>query len=218
MTEDISVTCNTHHGKRRGRSDHKMLRSVEVAKRTERDNWELADAIRADLHDANPNLAAARFGPGVSTGLTDAEKALHEEMAAAGVVDIRQSYLHDLYVTSVAWPEDDRVPGASFRSHYLLRSQTYDHGKRRAILERLAAKSKSGRVGQLDVQVWISEHRPRQSYTFLQLVERRIRGSVKGAASPWHLVAEDDRQQIATILHRIAAEVAEGTFPPKAGK
>jgi hypothetical protein len=191
----------------------KTFRSVEVAKKAERDNWALADAILQDIHDLNPALTQVR-ADGVNTGRTEAEKMLHEEMTAAGVADFTPAYLHNLYVTSRAWPPEDRIEQATFRAHYLLRSQTYDK-KRKAVLERLAKKSK-GRVNQLAVQVWISEHKPRQQYTFLQLVERRIRGSVKGAAAPWHLVAEDDRQAIAAILHRVAAEVEDGTFPKKA--
>ncbi len=186
------------------------LRSVAVAKQAERNNWDLADAILEDIHDLDPNLAQARF-VGHSTGLTETEKRLHEEMTAAGVADLAPSYLHQLYVTARAWPNEDRNEQATFRAHYLLRSQTYDR-KRVQILERLA-KNKAGRVTQLNVQVWISEHKPRQSYTFLQLVERRIRGSVKGAAAPWHLLADSDRQQIADILRNVAREVEDGTFP-----
>ncbi len=186
------------------------LRSVEVAKQSERNNWDLADAILEDIHDLNPDLTQVR-SHGVHTGRTDAERELHDAMAAAGVADFTPVYLHNLYVTARAWPPEDRNEQATFRAHYLLRSQTYDRN-RKQVLERLA-KNKSGRVNQLHVQVWISEHKPRQSYTFLQLVERRIRGSVKGAAAPWHLLADSDRQQIADILRNVAREVEDGTFP-----
>ncbi len=185
------------------------LRSVEVAKQAERNNWDLADAILEDIHDLDPALTRVR-ADGVNTGRADAEKRLHEAMTEAGVADFTPAYLHNLYVTARAWAPEDRSEQATFRAHYLLRSQTYDRN-RKQILERLGKGGK--KVTQLKVQVWISEHKPRQSYTFLQLVERRIRGSVKGAAAPWHMLADTDRQQIADILRNIAREVEDGDFP-----
>lgn len=193
------------------------LRSVEVAKQAERNNWDLADAIFDDIGSINETLTQVRVSDGRPSsagpaGLTAAEKAVHEAMVEAGVSDFTPAYLHNLFVTAMAWPAEDRNDNATFRAHYLLRSQTYNRN-RKQILERLGRGGK--KVTQLKVQVWISEHKPRQSYTFLQLVERRIRGSVKGAAAPWHLLADSDRQQIADILRNVAREVEDGTFPEK---
>ncbi len=188
------------------------LRSVEVAKQAERNNWDLADAILEDVRDLAPQTRVRGTAGAHNAELSAAEKTVHEAMTAEGVADFTPVYIHNLFVTADAWPAEDRNEQATFRAHYLLRSQTYDR-KRVQILERLAKDGK--KVTQLKVQIWISEHKPRQSYTFLQLVERRIRGSVKGAAAPWHMLADTDRSSIADILRNIAREVEDGDFPEK---
>jgi hypothetical protein len=189
----------------------RKLRSVEVAQRAEADSWALADAIYEDVADLAP---VDRSMGSENTGLYGAVREVTDALEAAGL-DFKETYVRQLWHTRKAWPPEERVPQASFTAHYLLRAQTYD-GKRKQRLERLLKQSKSGHVTAHAVKVWISESKPRHTWTFLQLVEKRIRGSVKGAAAPWHLVAEEDRQAIATILHRVGNEVADGTFPPKA--
>ncbi len=74
------------------------MRSVEVAKQAERNNWDLADAIHEDIGSLDPNLTQVRFGPGVATGLAAAEKQIHEAMANEGVADFTPVYLHNLFV------------------------------------------------------------------------------------------------------------------------
>jgi hypothetical protein len=194
----------------------KTFRSVEVAQRQENDSWSLADAIFEDLADIRPDLTDidASRSHGVNTGLTEAEGQIADAMSQAGL-DYAQTYIHQMYVTSRAWSAEDRVEAASFKAHYLLRSQTYDKN-RKAILDRLAKKSRTGRVTGHAVEVYISERKPRHSWTFLALVDRRVRASLKAAAQPWHLVADTDRESIADLLRAIAAEVEDGTFPKKA--
>jgi hypothetical protein len=190
----------------------KKLRSIEVFRRAEATAWEKAEAIYADLAD-RVDVEDSR-SHGVNTGLGDAEDEVHSSLVAEGL-DVSRSYLHQLYITRRAWPSEERIAQASFEAHYLLRSQTYDKNRKQA-LERLSRKSKTGKVTAHAVKVWISERKPPHQKTFLQLVEERVRGSVKGAASPWHLVTEEDRQAIAEIVIRIGREVADGTFPAKA--
>lgn len=185
----------------------KTYRSVEVARKQEATSWEMADAIWED----------------VQLELADQSDSSHRDLGAAlnGVSDALQTdghdytrgYVTDLHKTCESWPPAERVEGASFTAHYLLRSGTYPN--RRANLERLRDRSSNGKVTAHAVKVWISEKKPPAHKTFLQLVDERVRSALKAAANPWHTVAQDDRNEIARLLRVIAEEVQDGTFPAK---
>lgn len=193
----------------------KTFRSVEIAKRAETDSWALADAVFEDLAALRPDLALETSrADGVKTGLTEAESEIADALTKEGL-DYAKTYVHDLFVTSRAWPPEERLESASFNAHYLLRSKTYDRN-RKQILERLERKSRTGKVTGQAVQIYISERKPKHTWTFIALVDRRVRASLKGAAQPWHLVADEDRERIADLLRTIAKEVEDGTFPKKA--
>lgn len=186
-------------------------RSVELAKRQEVDSWALADAVREDVHAVWPQDREHSRSHGINTGLTAAEDAVYAQHEEART-DISRSYLHDLFRTAEVWPpEERRTEIATFSAHYELRGQQWRN--RGAVLERLARKSATGRVAQRQVRVWKSEQNPPALRTFLQLVEQRVRSSLKAAAAPWHTVKDGDRTAIARILREIANEVEDGTFP-----
>ncbi len=190
-----------------------QFRSVELAQRQERrDAWELADAIYDDVVSLHEEVATSSSDH-TKTGLGKAEEIVAEAHRQAGT-EITKNSLHGLFVTRRAWPPDLRAPEvASFAAHYELRGNKFKN--RRAVLERLAGKTKTGRVTRHQVQVWKSERRPPAVRTFLELAEQRIRVGVKAAGHPWAQLAEGDRLAIARVLRTIADEVQEGTFTGK---
>src|SRR4030095_14812778 len=85
--------------------------------------------------------------------------------------DYKRTYVQQLRLTRDSWPPSERVDGASFTAHYLLRSSSYPH--RRANLERLRDRSKNGKVTAHAVKVWISERNPAAQQTVLTLLSER---------------------------------------------
>lgn len=183
----------------------KTYRSVEVARKQEATSWEMADAIwedvEADLMDQS--IRSERE-------LGEAIDKVYEALTVEGC-DYGRSHVRELRKTRESWPPSERVEGASFTAHYVLRSGTYPN--RRANLERLRDRSKTGKVTAHAVKVWISERKPPAHKSFLELVEERVRTSLKAAAAPWHTVSEGDRASIARILRVVAEEVESGEFP-----
>lgn len=187
----------------------KTYRSVEVARKQEATSWEMADAI---WEDTEVELSDAERSSSDQPALTSALDKVYEALRDDGQ-DYERIYVQQLRLTRESWPPTERVTGASFSAHYLLRAKTYPN--RRANLERLRDRSKGGKVTARAVKVWISEKKPSAHKSFLELVEERVRTSLKAAAAPWHTVAEGDRASIARILRVIAEEVESGEFPGK---
>lgn len=183
----------------------KTYRSVEVARKQEATSWEMADAIWEDAQ-----LELADQSDSSHRDLGDALNGVSDALQKDGH-DFTRSYVTDLHKTRESWPPSERVEGASFTAHYLLRASTYPN--RRANLERLRDRSKNGKVTAHAVKVWISERKPRSHKSFLELVDVRVRASLKAAAKPWHTVAQDDRDAIARLLRIMADEVQDGSFP-----
>jgi hypothetical protein len=193
------------------------FKSVELAKRQDnQDAWALADAVFDDVIGLLPPDAMASGAPenSANSGLNDAENAVFDAHRQAGT-EVSRSYLHNLFVTRRVWPPEERLPDkASFNAHFDLRGK--DWKNRRQILERLAARSRTGRATRHQVKVYISEKRPPEFRTFIQLIDKRVRAVVKTSGHPWHLVADVDRERIADLLRTLAHEIESGEFPKAA--
>lgn len=183
----------------------KTYRSVEVAQKQEATSWEMADAIQEDyLEESMTRVIDSNQEVGeVIDGITEALRHAGQDYKRSTVKDYRQ--------TAEAWPQAERVEGASFKAHKMLRSGKYPN--RRANLERIRDRSATGKVTAHAVEVWISEKKPRSQKSFLELVDVRVRAALKAAAKPWHTVAQDDREAIARLLRIVADEVQDGSFP-----
>lgn len=181
----------------------KTFRAVEVARKQEATSWEMADAIWEDFSSgtavSDENSARAELLDQIT-----------EALVAEGL-DYKRDTVKILRQVAEAWPPSERVEGATFTAHRMLRSSSYPN--RRANLERLRDRSPNGKVTAHAVKVWVSEKKPRSHKSFLELVDERVRASLKAAAQPWHTVAQDDREQIARLLRVLAEEVQAGEFP-----
>lgn len=191
-----------------------QFRSVELAKRQDnQDAWALADAIFDDVLSLLPADVATSAADGVKTGLSDAETAVYEAHRQAGT-EVSRAHVHNLFVTRRVWPPEERLPDkASFIAHFELRGKEWKN--RRQILERLAARSRTGRATRHQVIVYRSEKKPPALRTFTQLIDERVRRVVKTSGHPWHLVVDADRQRIADLLRVLAREIETGEFPAK---
>ncbi len=198
-------------------ADQAQFRSVEIAARHDnRDAWELADAIYEDVSSLLPadEGIPSSAAHGVKTGLSDAEQAVYDAHREAGT-EVGRAYVHNLYVTRRVWPPEERLPEkASFDAHFELRGK--DWRNRREIIERLAARSRTGRVSRQQVVIYRSEKKPPALKTFRELFESRVRAVAVQAGKPWHTVAEEDRYALARIMRDIANEIEAGTFGVKA--
>lgn len=181
----------------------KTYRSVEVARKQEATSWEMADAIWEDFSSgtavSDENSARAELLDQIT-----------EALVAEGL-DYKRDTVKTLRQVAEAWPPSERVDGATFTAHRMLRSSSYPN--RRASLERLRDRSANGKVTANAVKVWISEKKPRTHKSFLELVDVRVRAALRAAAKPWHTVAQDDREAIARLLRIVAEEVESGEFP-----
>lgn len=192
------------------------FKSVELARRQDnQDAWALADAIYEDVAGLLPvEVATSTPEVGPANGLKEAEDIVYDAHRAAGT-EVTRAYLHNLFVTRRVWPPTERVPDkASFIAHFELRGKEWKN--RRQILERLAARSRTGRATRQQVIVYRSEKKPPAFRTFTQLIDERVRRVVKTSGHPWHLVADGDRQQIADLLRTLAREIEDGEFPKAA--
>jgi hypothetical protein len=192
------------------------FRSVEIAERRENhDAWELADAIYQDVVSLVPDdkklvVATTSSGGLGAAGIKEAEERVYDAHTAAGT-EIGRTYLRAMFDTVRVWPPEDRLyEKASFVVHSELRGKDYPN--RREVIQRLAAKSDTGRVSWSDLRRWKSERKPARFKTFLQIAEDRIRKAVHDAGKPWHMVAADDRAEIVRIIRTIADEIEAETF------
>ncbi len=187
------------------------MKSVEIAKRRENhDAWELADAIYEDVMARVPKAVDTAFGQGISTGTRAAEDEVYEAHRKAGT-EIGPTYLRAMRQTVEVWPPEDRlIDKASFVVHSEIRGKDYPN--RREVIQKLAAKSSTGRVSWSELRRWKSERKPERFRTFLELAEQRIRRAVNDAGKPWHMVADGDRAAIVKTLRTVAAEIEAGTF------
>lgn len=188
------------------------FRSVEIAERRENhDAWELADAIYEDVLSLVPSVeVATSTSQGPDKGLEVATDSVYDAHRKAGT-EIGRTYVRQMFATVRVWPPEQRLPDkASFVVHSELRGKDYPN--RREIIERLAARSKTGRVSWSDLRRWKSERKPAAVKTFRQLFEERVRHAALQAGKPWNAVAEDDRAALAAICRAIADEIETGTF------
>lgn len=187
-----------------------MLKSVELAIRREtQEDWEFADAVYEDVVENDQGVATPRENTSHS-GLLAAEEKVYEAHRQAGT-EVTPAALHNMFVTRRVWPPEERRPDlASFSVHYELRGK--DFPNRKELIEKYAAKSRSGRWSLHDMRRWKSERKPAAFKTFLQLAEERIRRAVHDAGKPWHTVQETDRESIADLLRLIATEIEAGEF------
>jgi hypothetical protein len=190
----------------------KRFKSVEIAERRENhDAWELADAIYEDILSEVPERQVATRGANDPTvGIKDAAERVYDAHTAAGT-EIGLNYVRQMFDTVRVWPAEDRLPDkASFVVHSELRGKDYPN--RREVIQKLAAKSESGRLSWSDLRRWKSERKPTPFKTFLQIAEERIRRAVHDAGKPWHMVAGSDREEIVSVLRTIANEIEAETF------
>lgn len=194
----------------------KQFRSVEIAERRENhDAWELADAIFEDVLSLvpDPTQVATRVKegrPAFDSGRRAAEDEVYEAHKKAGT-EVGRTYVSQMFDTVRVWPPADRLPDkASFVVHSELRGKDYPN--RREIIEKLAAKSDTGRLTWINLRRWKSERKPEPFKTFLQIAEERIRRAVHDAGKPWHTVQADDRAEIVRVIRTIADEIEAETF------
>ncbi len=188
------------------------FRSVEMARRHETDTWALADAVWEDVTSLLPAQAEAKgsAADGVNTGLSAAEDEVYREHRDAGT-EVGRNYLHNLYVTRRVWPPGERRPDlAGFNVHFELRGKEYKN--RRELIEKHAARSKTGRWSRADLVRWKSERKPQPMKSFRELFEERVRRATFQAAKPWHHLTAEERDMLAKIVRDIANEISDGTF------
>lgn len=190
----------------------------------EQDIWETADLTLAAVVDRLPKAV----GHGLQNTATvlwefsftsqaarDVASEITNRLVAEGILidgnDPKPKTLLTWAKTAQVWSREDRVPGASFYAHRALNSPKYDR-IRVERLQRLVDKSSTGRISDKTVRNWIRDRKPGEKQSFLQKVERRLRGAVKSAASPWEATVQADRDKIAQILRVIANEIENGTF------
>lgn len=199
-------------------SETALDRVVSAARRLEEheevDRWEFAEDVREAVDEQTDDQNG--FGhpdqhPHTKTGLYAAIDGVNAALADAGIISVGRSSIVGAYTTAKAWPEEERVEGATYWAHYELRGRDYD-GRRQKALQRLVNRSQKGRVGPRDVRLWKSSIRPSDITPFLEKVERRVRVAIKSAAAPWAGVSETDRDAIGRMLKRIADEIQTGEF------
>ena len=194
-----------------------LARVVEAAKRLEEheevDRWEFADDVReaVDALSSNQNGFGLSQGAGDRTGLYAAIDEVNSALYDAGVISVGRQSIVGSYATAKAWPATERVRGATYWAHYELRGREWEGRRQRALL-RLVSESSKGRVGPQIVRTWKASVTPTDLTPFLEKVDKRVRSAIKSAATPWDRVTDDDRQQIAISLRRLADEIQAGEF------
>lgn len=187
------------------------FRTVEVVRQAESDRWAIVEAIEQDVLERLPAEAPAHAGAdGINTGFYAICDEIADAIREANVDPYKAKTIAQFYRVAQAWPRDLRVKGATFGAHERL----YAREDRVSRLSKLVDRSSDGRVNRQDVDLWLSNLKPATVRGFLDNVEHAVRSAVFSKGKPWSHVAQDDRDEIAHRLRRIAEEVqhAEGKF------